>query len=561
MIDIKEIKQKTQNFSALCVDDEEKSKNELEGLLKMFFKKVYVAKDGKEALEEYYKNQDNIDIIFTDINMPKMDGVELTQKIKDTNPLQYITVISAQQDLDIYTECINCGVNGIIVKPITSEKIIESLFKSITFLEYIHKIKVNPISCKEHYDLTEANVELFIDRITGLYNKAKLDRFLLSNIEYNLVLVNLDNFDHINCKYGYKIGDQVLKEVAKVFLSLAQDDKDCFVFRVVSDEFVFLIKDSDIQSVEHLCKDILKHLDKTKIITDLDDFNISCTIGISSGKGQDILRQAHIAVKESREIGKEKYYFFSNNSEVIQKRENNLKWLKKIKKILKDDSVIPYYQPIMNNKTGKIEKQESLARILEINRIVKPYYFLENAKLFNLIPNITKLMIVKVFKYISKHKKYDFAINITEDDLCDETFVYYILKMVDKYEIDPSKIILEFVETVTISEDEIVFENLKALKDNGFKLAIDDFGINHLNIQNLHSIKIDYIKIYNAFIENIDEDKKSKKVVESIVKLAHTIGAKTIAESVSSKEIQKKVKQLGIDYSQGYYIGKPNETI
>ena len=328
MIDIKEIKQKTKGFSALCVDDEEKSKNELEGLLKMFFKKVYVAKDGKEALEEYYKNQDDIDIIFTDINMPKMDGVELTQKIKDTNPLQYITVISAQQDLDIYTECINCGVNGIIVKPITSEKIIESLSKSITFLEYIHKIKANPISCKEHYDLTEANVELFIDSVTGLYNKAKLDRFLLSNIEYNLVLVNLDNFDHINCKYGYKTGDQVLKEVAKVFLSLAQDDEDYFVFRVVSDEFVFLIKNSDVQSVEHLCKDILKQLDKTKIITDLDDFNISCTIGISSGKGQDILRQAHIAVKESREIGKEKYYFFSNNSEVIQKRENNLKWLK-----------------------------------------------------------------------------------------------------------------------------------------------------------------------------------------------------------------------------------------
>ncbi len=557
MNNINEIKIATSKYSVLCVDDEEKSKNEMEGLLKLFFKNVYTANNGKEALKIYFEHPNELDMIFTDINMPVMDGLAMTKKIKETNPLQHIITISAHQELQLYNRCINAGINGMIIKPITSSKLIDVLSKAVNKIEFIKKNKIISDHPRGEEDI-KTESDIYFDDITGLNNKHSLDKYLLSNKVYSIVIVNIDNFDLINCKYGYKTGDQVLKQLSRLLKQLSS--KEFKLFRVVSDEFVFLSSAADQGRIETLSKQIISTLETTKLQTDIDDINISCTIGISFGSGQEALKQAHIAVKEAREIGKEKYYFFSKNSQIQQKREDSLKWLKKIKKTIKNDCVIPYYQPIVDNKTGKISKYESLARILEVNRIVKPYYFLENAKLFNLIPNITKLMIKNVFKYI-QGRNYEFSINITEEDLQDSTLVSYIEELSEKYSIKKSKVIFELLETVTANGDKKILSNLKKLQKAGFKIAIDDFGTNHSNINILHSLDIEYIKIDGIFIENILNDERSLKVVRSIVKLANSIGTKTVAESVSNEKILEKVKELGIDYSQGYHIGKPKEFI
>jgi len=559
MFEIKDIRKRTQALSVLCVDDEMNILKELEGLLKIFFDKVYIAQSAEEGFEIYSKHKDSITLILTDINMPKMDGIWLSKKIKETDILEYIIVSSARQDSELYQNCIQEGVNDIIVKPITSYRILEALEKFLIYYERVnekHESKEQTIYTKS----LQKDEQFFLDGVTGLFNKSKLDEYLFLDKEYSLILANIDNFDHINCKYGYKVGDQVLKQLGKTFLGLLKDIKGCSVFRVVSDEFVFLFQSKEEQKIETLCHKILQELSKKKIHTVVDDFSISCTLGISFGKGQDLLRQAHIAMKESREIGKEKYYFFTSNSEVIQKREKNLKWLNKIKDVLKKEAVIPYYQPLINNKNGSIELYESLARILEINRIVKPYYFLESAKLFNLMPDITSLMIKKVFKFAKEHEP-SFSINITEDDILNDGFIEYILKMADKHNTNSKKIIFEFSELVTIHDNEKIFDNLKKLTDRGFKLAIDDFGGSHHNIKNLHLLKISYIKINSIFIEKLLEDKKARNIVESIITLAKNIGAKTIAQSVSSEKIQKEVRNMGIDFSQGYFIGKPSEII
>jgi diguanylate cyclase (GGDEF)-like protein len=559
MAEIKDIRKKTQKLTILCVDDEKSILHELSELLKIFFAKVYITDSAEVALEIYTKYQSEIDLVLTDINMPQMDGITLSQKIKEINILEYIIVSSARQDIEFYKNCIKVGIDDIVVKPITSEAILKSLEKYLIFVKQIKDQKLSCIQKEKNFSVLKNN-ELYIDHITGLFNKSKLDEFLFVDKEYSLTLANIDNFDHINCKYGYRIGDHVLKEIGDIFLRLIEDKNECNVFRVVSDEFVFLLQNKDQDKMEKLCHKILKELSKQKIETEMGEFSISCTLGVSSGKGQDLLRQAHIAMKESRQIGKEKYYFFTNNSEIIKKREKNLKWLNKIKDVLKKEAVIPYYQSVINNKDNSIEFYESLARILEINRIVQPYYFLESAKLFNLMPDITSLMIKKVFQF-AKENPYIFSINITQEDILTDEFIEYIFNMAETYETNSKKIIFEFSELVTITENEKTFENLKKLTDNGFQLAIDDFGGSHYNMKNLHSLKISYLKINSIFIEKLLEDKKAKSVVESIIVLAKNIGAKTIAQSVSNKKIQKEVKSMGIDLSQGYFICKPSEVI
>jgi len=557
MISIEYLATTTKKFTVLFVDDEVKSRDQLEDLFSIFFKNILIASNGKEALDIYSKNKNDIDIVFTDIGMPQMDGIELSSHIKKIDPLQYIITLSAHQDLEFYNQAINIGIDGMMIKPITSDKILNILSKAVDKIIYINSIKTNKNNLEP---LIENNEESYKDQVTGLTNKIYLDRYLNNNNQYTAILVNIDNFDIINCNYGYYTGDQVLKQMGQFLQSLIKTDQ-CKLFRVVSDEFLFLVSDQITkEEIEKFSKDIIQTLDSIKIKTQIEEFQLSCTIGISSGSGFDIVKEAHIALKEAREIGKHKYYFFSNNSELIQKKENNLKWLSKIKTILKQNALIPYYQPIIDNKTDKVVIYESLARILELNRVVKPYYFLENAKLFNLTPNLGKTIISKVFEYCQE-KKHKVSINITVEDLMEDSFSSFIIEQLNLYKLESKNIIFEVFENITINKHKTVLKNLNFLHKEGFKIALDDFGINDLNISKLHSIPIDYIKIDASFIETILEDKQSLKVVKSIIKLSNSIGAKTVAESVSSEEIFNRVKELGIDYSQGYYIGKPKEFI
>ena len=555
MNEIKKLTFYTKQFAVLCVEDDEKSRLELKDLLELFFKKVYVSSNVQEALDIYNKYLDEINIVFTDIYMPVQCGFDLIKEIREINPLEYIIVVSAHQDINTYKKLLTLGINDILTKPIVTTQIIDILHKAIISIKYVKNIET--ASHTDVSQLTQSNKNIFKDKLTNLNNKNKLDIYLHSNNSYHLILVNIDNFDLINCKYGYTIGDEIIIKIADLLNNINSNNSK--LFRVISDEFAFLFSKITEDELILFISNIIKTIENTKIDTNIDDFKLSCTVGIGNGKGEEILRKAHIAIKETRQIGKDKYGFYSNNSLLINRREHNLKWLKKIKKVLKNNAIIPYYQPIINNKTRKIETYEALARVLEMNRVSKPYYYLENAKLFQLLPDITKVMVSKVFKNM-ENKNLTVAINITQEDLSDNSFITYVLNTSSKYNIKPTQIIFEIIETISILEDDNIVKNISLLNSLGFQIAIDDFGTNHTNLQNLHYIKINYIKIDGYYIENLLTDKKAVIMVESMIKYAKSMHAKVIAESVSSKEIYEKVKSMGIEYSQGYCIGKPLES-
>lgn len=556
MNDIKKLTIHTKQYNALFVEDDEKSRLELKGLLELFFKKVFVANNGQEGLEIYNSNFDDIDIVLTDIYMPILSGFDLIKEIRSINPLEYIVVVSAHQDINIYKSSLELGINDLLIKPIITTKVINILHKAVEYIKYIKKIEIS--SQTDTIKFADPNKNMFIDRLTSLDNKNKLDIYLHSSNSYHLILVNIDNFDLINCKYGYTTGDEIISKISEILNGI--NNKKSQLFRVVSDEFAFLFSQITENELKAFIINIIKTIENTNIGTNIDNFKLSCTIGVGHGRGDDILRKAHIAIKETRQIGKDKYGFYSSNSLLVNRREDNLKWLKKIKKVLKSDSIIPYYQPIINNKTGKVEGYEALARVLEMNRVSKPYYYLENAKLFQLLPHITKVMISKIFKNI-KNKNLPIAINITQEDLADDSFITFVLNSSSQYNIKPSKIIFEIVESISLIEDNNIMKNISLLNNLGFKMAIDDFGTNHTNMQKLHNITIDYIKIDGYYIENLLNSKKIELVVESMLKCAKSMNAKVIAESVSSEKIYEKVKSMGIGYSQGYFTGKPSESI
>ncbi len=235
-------------------------------------------------------------------------------------------------------------------------------------------------------------------------------------------------------------------------------------------------------------------------------------------------------------------------------------WTLKLKKALENDRIVPYYQAIFNINTNKIEKYEALVRLIdEDGSIVSPFYFLNIAKKSKQYLKLTKQVIKKSFEYF-KDKDYEFSVNLTLEDIKNKNISSYIIEMLKEYKI-ASKVVFEIVESEGIEDFDQINNFLDRARELGCKIAIDDFGSGYSNFEYLIKLNADYIKIDGSLIKDILIDKSNQEIVVTIIDFAKRQGFKTIAEFVSNEEIFNKVKELGIDYVQGYYISEPNPNI
>lgn len=398
-----------------------------------------------------------------------------------------------------------------------------------------------------------------IDHLTNVSNRFALMQYLKDIKHANVFLLNIDNFSNINNVYGLDFADKVLIEVARL-IGIAKPTSTK-LFRLNADEFILITPDiMSSKELAFIASSLISFFDQVDIIVDDIEIRISVSIGIAIGLSDTVLNHARIAIKELRKHKRGAYKIYDPKSAYIEKQQQNIYWIRKIKDAFMEENILSYYQAILNNKTNKIEKYECLVRIHDDGIVIPPIRFLEASKLTGTLSLVTKTIIEKAFKKFS-NTSYDFSINITSTDLHLEYLEDYLIKYVKKYNIHPSRVSLEILEDIDTLNEEDILKQLASLRYKGFKIAIDDFGSQSSNFSRLLEFSPDYLKIDGAFIKNILTDKKSLIIVESIVHLCLRSGIKVIAEYVHSKEVQKKVKELGIDYSQGYYIGEPKEDI
>lgn len=556
MSDIKEVSKLTKEFNVLYVEDDDDSREQTATILGLFFNKVLIAKDGKEGLNLFAQNLNDIDLVITDIEMPHLSGIDMLREIKKLNNRCRSLITTAYNEIKYYAEAIEVGVDGFIIKPISETTFVAVMRKIAELLEE-RRIKNNyrqELERKLQEKIEELDRKLIIDELTGVFNKTKLDADLANRQNCTIAIANLDNFDFINSVYGYETGDAVIRKTARFYES--QLGKDAKLYRLASDEFVFVFEHSDIKSVGAFAERLNKELAKQKFIIDDIELNISATIGISVGSAKKALSSAHIAMKEIRKVGKNRSHIYDPNSQIEQKQKENILWLRRLRKALSEDSIVPYFQAIHDNKTGKIEKYECLARIEENGRIITPNYFIEHAKLVGLLPDITKSMLDKSFGFFAPRSE-GFSVNITEDDLVDSYLVSHLKMLINKHSINPERVVLELLENISVEGSNDSIAQIKELKGMGFKIALDDFGSEKSNFSRLQELDVDYIKIDGVFIKEITTNQNSYRITKAIKSLANSLEAKVIAEFVHSQEVLDAVKELDIEYSQGYFFSTP----
>ena len=393
---------------------------------------------------------------------------------------------------------------------------------------------------------------LYHDTLTNLGNKVSLETFLSSSVPRTLFLLNINNFSYINTAYGFDVGDKLLQEVASILQNNFKAETIC---RINGDEFALLF-DGKIDIKKMIAK-IKEYFYLQEICIDTITLHISFSFGVAFGS-EHLLRNSALALKQAKERGKNNYYIYNQDESLLnnEKRESFIKANNMLYKALKRDEIVPFFQGIHNNKTDEIVKFETLVRIVNEDRVISPCEFLESAKLSGLLPEITKIMIVKSFK-IMQNNSYNFSINITEEDLNQHYLFDFLEEKCLYFNIQQERIILEILEGISSGGKKNYLQQLTDLKAKGYSVAIDDFGTEYSNFERVLDLEIDYLKIDAKYIKNIDTNKKSYEIVSAIMFFAKNVKIPCIAEFVHTKEVQKIVKELGIDYSQGYYFSEP----
>lgn len=508
------------------------------GLLGRYFDDIVTIRPSQ--LHQVIDQKDHFPSVVLNIN--SVDVIPIIIELKHMLPKSDIIVV-LHEEVDVKS-CITIEVDDFILYPYDEEQI-DQLFKKV-INDYAARNALAKEDRRDHVT-SLLNAESLFDRIKGLKHYAAL------------LLINIDNFDLVNTLYGMETGDKVLTKVAGYLHKMTPDN--CTLHRLHADEFVIFmeypVKDQD----DMISKQIKSFFELTHFKIGDIDFNLRVSIGIAKEEGDKIFHHAKIALKEAKSSGRNSFVHYRENSPFLKKQRQTLYWINEVKAALEEDRIHAYFQPVKCNQTDRVMKYEALCRIeSRTKEIITPKEFLHAALLGGLVTNVTRAMIDKAFKVFSG-TDYEFSINVTREDFQEEYLLPFLKRKCFAYNVEPSKVFIEIVEDISIDVVDTYVEQINALSEHGFKLAIDDFGTESSNYSRFLKIEADYLKIDGRFIHNIDENANSRIIVESIVEFARKIGAKTIAEYVNSPSVYKVVKEVGVDFSQGFFIGKPQPCL
>ncbi|TCK05341.1 EAL domain-containing protein [Phorcysia thermohydrogeniphila] len=417
------------------------------------------------------------------------------------------------------------------------------------------------VICHDVTELEESRQRLYhllnYDTVTGLPNRNKLLEDIYKAEYPAICVLDISDFNHLNELFGEEQGDAILEQVGK---ELKKFSKNVLPYRVQSDEFALLydLGKKSLTKEEFLafCREIINALENAAFrCGDVDVFlNFKAGFAATKENKKNLLAYAEMALNEARRR-RVKIFEMSFGRHSFDYLKNML-WIKKVRGALEDHRIIPFYQPIYNNATGKVEKFEALVRMVdEDGHFVSPGMFLSVAKKAGIYPDLTREMFRRVLEDF-ENLPFDVSVNISFEDLLSEKTVNFILDALKRFP-SPDRLTFEILETEEIENYSLLHDFVSEIKTFGCKFAIDDFGTGYSNFENLMKLRVDYLKIDGSIIKRLPEDRGARALTEAIVSFSKELGIKTVAEFVSSGEIFELVKEIGIDYSQGYYFGKP----
>lgn len=413
----------------------------------------------------------------------------------------------------------------------------------------------------EYYASHDPLTELFNQRLFSELLDYEISRASRHEYPFALMVIDCDNFKPINDKYGHSFGDRYLQEFAKLLKGNKRGED--ILSRYGGDEFTIILPSCDLDGSMEVSKRIVKAVENFKLLTpDGSYVGITVSIGISifpthAKTSKELFMIADSMMYRVKEDGKNSVKAPMNEDIVAVVKEQKAKSALLLDAIA-NNRIVPYFQPIQSSFSGENGIHELLMRISVDGKIISAYEFIEAAESMSVINQMDLMVIENAFKKIVE-EKYEgiLFINLSPKSLIVGNYADAITRLIRKYDISKDNIVFEITERETVTNFSILEKFVINLKMSGYKFAIDDFGSGFSSFHYIKKFPIDYLKIDGEFILNINKDKKDKAFVQSILTLAKELNVETIAEFVEDEETAVTLRKMGVDYMQGYHIGKP----
>lgn len=406
------------------------------------------------------------------------------------------------------------------------------------------------------------------DLLTGLPNRNQLLVDLKTAIKPIVFYLNIDDFSGFNDFYGSSLGDNVLLNLSQTLYKIKKE-KHFKLYKLQADQFILLFQEGYLanNNFQKFFEELVEYIE-TKIskinLENQNRISISITSGAATYYAHDnyqkLILYANIARKKAQSEHK-KFLLFNHSMRKNEDYAQNIEWIKKIKEAIDENRIINYYQPILDNQTGEIVKYETLVRMIDQDgHPVPTHTFLEIAQRAKFYPQITKIVIDQAFKMFENLPSYEFSVNLTIDDILSKEISKYIYEKLSTYP-NSHHVIFEITESEEVNDYKIINEFIQNVKKYGVKIAIDDFGSGYANFEHIISIDADFIKIDGSLVKNLTTDKNARIITEAIIAFSKKLERKTITEYVHNEDVYQIVKDLGADYSQGFYFGLPSPEV
>ena len=404
------------------------------------------------------------------------------------------------------------------------------------------------------------------DPLTGLYNRRNVREYIDKKIEdnepFNLLFIDFDNFKGINDTFGHAYGDEILRETAKRWRGIS--DNDIYIARTGGDEFAMVIANKgDTESMEyaHRCLNVLSE----KITVDGADFFATGSAGIArfpqdSIKTEELVKYADAAMYKAKRMGKNQLCLF--DGEILDEIEKELKIENEIRSGLKENRFFLVFQPQYETDTKKLRGFESLLRLKDENgSIIPPSDFIPVAEKSGLILDIDRWVLksaMETFKEQIKTKP-DFlvSVNLSARHITEKGLATEIRMLLEETGFTPDRLEIEVTESCIIGSVDDAISTLSEVRALGVKVALDDFGTGYASLSYLQRLPVDLLKIDKSFVDNMIDMDGGDRFVSAIISIGHLFHCKVISEGVEEEPQLMMLRRLKCDYVQGYIWGKP----
>ena len=414
------------------------------------------------------------------------------------------------------------------------------------------------------------------DVLTGLFNRRRLvdelkkeiDNVTVNEISSALLFIDLDQFKYVNDTCGHPAGDRLIRKVADQ-LKRTVDDKG-IVARFGGDEFAVLANGINKRTAKKLAQKVLEDMRRLAHIENDNVFHVHCSIGIAmitSDKfdHDEIFAQADIACREAKASGRNRLEFYSMSEREAEKMVADIGWMSKLREAIDNDLFLLRYQPIVQISTGQITHHEVLLRMQgENGKTIAPDAFLPAAVRFGLMAEIDSWVVVNAIAKLAEYRKerpnLRISINLSANAFETQDLTELVRANLDEHGVPANSVVFEITESLAVRHLGYVEQQIASLRKLGCELALDDFGTGYSSFSYLQRLPMDYIKIDGCFIRDLVKNPVDQKMVRLIGEIGREAGMKTIAEYVQNGPALSLLGELGIDYAQGYYIGRPAAT-